>query len=105
MAVMEMSAGVGAVFTNGTFESGAAGSVPPGWTVRSFLNTVGVTVQTPQTLAGLNLSSGGVVSTFLLNSPVGPLSESDPYLGSAASLRWPRYGHQAVIVNAGSSDS
>ena len=104
-AVLCLSAGVGAVFTNGDFESGTPGSVPPGWTVSSFLNTVGVTVQTPQTLAGLNLSPGGVVTTFILNSPVGPLSEPDPYLGNAASLRWPRYGHQTVIVNANSSDS
>ena len=104
-AVLWLSADVGAVFTNGDFESGTPGSVPPGWTVSSFLNTVGVTVQTPQTPADLNLSPGGVVTTFILNSPVGPLSEPDPYLANAASLRWPRYGHQAVIVNANSSDS
>lgn len=103
--LLVLSAVVGAVFTNGSFEAGTPGSVPPGWTVDSFLNTVGVTIQNPQTVDGLHLSSGGAVSTFIINSPAGPLSQPDPFLRNAASLRWPKYGKQAVIVNANSSDS
>jgi hypothetical protein len=104
-AFMILSAVAGAVFTNGSFEAGTPGSVPPGWTVNSFLNAVGVTIQNPQTVGGLNLSSGGVVATFILNSPAGPLSQPDPFLGNVAPLRWPKYGKQAVVVNANSSDS
>jgi hypothetical protein len=96
---------VATVFTNGSFENGPPGSIPPGWTVNSFQNTVGVTIQNPQTVDGLNLSPGGTVTTFILNSPDGPLSQPDPFLGNAASLRWPKYGKQAVVVNANSSDS
>jgi hypothetical protein len=103
--LLVLSAVVGAVFTNGSFEGGTPSSIPPRWDVDSFLNTVGVTIQNPQTVDGLNLSSGGAVSTFILNAPAGPLSEPDPFLGNAASLRWPKYGKQAVIVNANSSDS
>jgi hypothetical protein len=100
-----LSAAVGLVFTNGSFETGRPGSLPPGWTVNSFQNTEGVTIQNPQTVDGLNLSPGGAVSTFILSSPTGPLSQPDPFLGNGASLRWPKYGKQAVIVNANSSDS
>ena len=54
-AVGEVSS---AVWTNGGFETGAAGAAPTGWTVNTFLNN-GITVQTPQTYAGLNLAAGG----------------------------------------------
>jgi hypothetical protein len=103
--LLALSAVGGAVLTNGSFETGKPGSVPPGWTVNSFQNAVGVTIQNPQTVDGLNLSPGGSVTTFILNSPAGPLSQPDPFLGNDASLRWPKYGKQAVIVNANSSDS
>jgi hypothetical protein len=104
--VLLVLSAVGApVFTNSSFETGTPGSVPPGWTVNSFQNTVGVTIVNPQTVDGLNLQPGGVVATFILNSAAGPLSQPDPFLGDAASLRWPKYGRQAVIVNANSSDS
>ena len=60
-----------AQFTNGGFETGAAGSVPPApWTVKTFLNS-GITVQTPQTRAGLNLQTGGKGLTTILNRPQG----------------------------------
>jgi hypothetical protein len=87
-----------ALFTNGGFETGAAGAAPPSWTVQTFLNA-GVTVQTPQTRAGLNLQAGGVARTVTLASAGGPLSQPDPSLGAGASLRWPRYGNQCAIVN------
>ena len=96
---------LGPSFTNEGFETGTPGLVPPGWTVSSFQNVVGVTIQHPQTRDGLNLSPGGSVTTFILNSPAGALSEFDPFLGNVAALRWPKYGRQAVIVNANSSDS
>jgi uncharacterized repeat protein (TIGR01451 family) len=87
-----------AVWTNGSFESGSAGSPPSGWTVTPYLNP-GVTISTPQTRAGLNLESGGSGLTTTLSSSGGPESQPDPSLGTGASLRWPKYGNQVAIVN------
>jgi uncharacterized repeat protein (TIGR01451 family) len=94
-----------AVFSNGGFESGIAGAPPPGWIVQTFLNPnpAGFTAQTPQTLAGLNLSAGGSPLTFTLSGAAGAGAQIDPDLGAAASLRWPRYGNGAAIVNQHSS--
>jgi uncharacterized repeat protein (TIGR01451 family) len=88
-----------AVFTNGGFEMGAA-AMPPGapWAVQTSLNPA-ITVQTPQTLAGLNLAAGGLAKTILLASAAGQDSQVDTDLGAAASLRWPRYGAQSALVN------
>jgi hypothetical protein len=98
-----------AAFTNGGFETGPAGSVPPApWVLSNFLNP-GITIQTPQTYAGLNLASSiashaaPVALTVINSSAAGPLSQVDPDLGAAASLRWPLAGNQAVIVNQQSS--
>jgi hypothetical protein len=90
-----------AQFANGGFESGAANAPPQSWTVQTFLNPNpnGITIQTPQTRAGLNLAAGGVANTFTLASAGGPGSQQDMALGAAASLRWPRYGNQCAIVN------
>ncbi|HEY3355698.1 MAG TPA: hypothetical protein VGQ83_20775, partial [Polyangia bacterium] len=116
-----------AQFTNGGFEVGAAGMVPPApWVLTDFLNLSGVTIQTPQTYAGLNLVAQGPACTtnaqctgvnpqlgstctgghcvpashtIILNSPTGPGTQSDPTLGATASLRWPRYGNQCALVN------
>jgi hypothetical protein len=88
-----------AVFTNGGFEMGAATMPPPApWVVQTWLNPA-ITVQTPQTLAGLNLAAGGVAKTILVASAAGQDSQVDPDLGAAASLRWPRYGAQSALVN------
>ena len=54
-----------AVVANGGFETGAAGVAPPSWTVQTFLNN-GITVQSPQTRAGLNLQPGGNALTLSL---------------------------------------
>ena len=89
----------GQLFANGSFETGTSGVAPPSWTVSTYLNAVGLTVTTPQTLSGLNLATGGVARTTIKNSASGMLSQPDVDLGLAASLRWPRYGNQAVIVN------
>jgi hypothetical protein len=97
-----------AVFTNGQFETGAAGVSPPGWTVTPYLNN-GITVQNPQTRAGLNLLTTLAGHnppknlTSILVSPTGALTQTDPDLGVTASLRWPRYGNQCAIVNQHSS--
>jgi len=91
-----------AVFVNGGFETGAAGVAPPSWTVQTYLNpTAGITVQTPQTRAGLNLQAGGDALTTQLNAT----NQPDPQLGAGASLRYCRYGAQCAVVNFhGSSD-
>src|SRR5208283_2617364 len=57
-----------------------------------------------ETEAELNLAEGGGSDwTFIMNSitnpPGGPDSQPDPNLGSTASLRWPRYGNQCVLIN------
>jgi uncharacterized repeat protein (TIGR01451 family) len=90
------------VFMNGDFESGTTGTPPPDWVIAPFING-GITVQTPQTYAGLDLMPGGKSLTYTLVSGTGPLTQPDSDLGTAASLRWPRYGNQCVIVNQHSS--
>ncbi len=89
------------IFTNGGFEIGVAGT-PPGapWTVATFLNP-GVTVQNPQTRAGLNLAPGGNALTTIIAG----VNLPDPDLGLGASLRWPRYGAQCGRVNFHSSNA
>src|SRR5690349_14456340 len=72
--------------SNGDFETGAAGAAPPApWAVTAFRNP-GITVQSPQTRAGLNLGAGGNLITTEING----VNQPDPDLGAAASLRWPR---------------
>ncbi|MDB6065879.1 MAG: hypothetical protein JWR26_2087 [Pedosphaera sp.] len=94
-----------AQFANGGFESGAANTPPPvPWTVTTDLNP-SFTAQTPETLAALDLKPGGVVKTVTLASASGPLTQTDPGLGPAASLRWPRFGNQCAIVNQQGSSS
>jgi hypothetical protein len=96
-----------AVWVDGDFESGTAGQAPPSpWGVTAELNPrAGITLQTPQTLAGLNLTptiAGHAAPqslTFTLASAGGPLSQPDALLGNAGALRWPRYGNQCALVN------
>jgi hypothetical protein len=87
----------GAAFGNGNFETGTAGSAPPSWTVGTKLNP-GVTIQTPQTKAGLNLGGGGIPLTYTLNA-ASPESQPDPNLGAGASFRWPKFGNKCAVVN------
>jgi len=93
----------GAVFVNGSFETGAPGVAPPSWTVNSYLNptNTGITVQTPQTRAGLNLQPGGDALTTQLSGS----NQPDPNLGATASLRYCRYGSQCALVNSQSSNT
>ncbi len=85
-----------AVFSNGNFETGAANSPPPGWTVTPYMN-LGVTSTTPATRADLQLQSGGSAQTFLLTGTVE--SVADSALGTGASLRYPKYGSGVAVVN------
>jgi uncharacterized repeat protein (TIGR01451 family) len=89
-----------ALWTNGDFETGTAGNAPPSWTVTTFLDP-GVTVQSPQTRTGLNLGAGGTALTTIKRAAAGPESRTDPNLGAGASLRWPKFGNQCVLVNEG----
>jgi uncharacterized repeat protein (TIGR01451 family) len=89
-----------AVFVDGGFESGAANVAPPApWTVTTYSNLTGFTLQTPQTLAGLNLAAGGAGASTVILTATTPLSQADADLGTSASLRWPRYGNACAIVN------
>jgi uncharacterized repeat protein (TIGR01451 family)/MYXO-CTERM domain-containing protein len=88
------------VFLNGDFEGGNAGQPPPSWIVTPFRNPIsGVTIQNPQTRAGLNLAAGGNAITNTFEAPGGPESQPDTALGAGASLRWPKFGNKVVIVN------
>lgn len=88
-----------AAWANGGFETGIAGLPPQDWTVAPYSNIVGVTLLSPQTLAGLNLQTGAgnFLTTTLHGS--GPLSETDATLGASATLRWPRYGNNCALIN------
>ncbi|MFO0760840.1 MAG: MopE-related protein [Byssovorax sp.] len=88
-----------AVFVNGDFESGANNLPPPSWTVTPYLNPNGVTIQNPQTRAGLNLQAGGVADTFTFVSAAGPETQTDSFLGAAGSMRWPKFGNACALVN------
>ncbi|MFO0619050.1 MAG: MYXO-CTERM sorting domain-containing protein [Polyangiaceae bacterium] len=83
-----------AVFQNGGFEMGGPGISPPNWTVQSFQN-FGITVQTPQTRAGLNLTNGGTA----LTTQIAAVNQPDADVGMAGSLRVCRYGAQCARVN------
>ena len=89
-----------AVFVNGDLESDAIGVVPTGWTVTTNLNpTITNTLPSPQTLASLNLTSGGYAATKVVGGATE--SQADPGLGTGASFRYPKYGTRAAVVNYG----
>ena len=79
------------VWTNGDMET--QGTPPPGWTVTTNTNP-GVTIQDPQTFAGLNLQGGGAAATSTVTGAVE--SQSDP---NAPEVKFPRYGAGAGRVN------
>jgi uncharacterized repeat protein (TIGR01451 family) len=91
-----------AAFTDGGFESGTANATPPPpWILTTYLNPLvpGVTLQSPQTLAGLNLAVGGVATNTVTLTATMPLSQPDSDLGTTTSFRWPRYGNGCAIIN------
>ncbi|MES1205573.1 MAG: Ig-like domain-containing protein, partial [Pseudomonadota bacterium] len=87
-----------AVFTNGDLESDAIGASPTGWTVVNRQNK-GITDTRPaaQTLASLNLMTGGYLATQVVGGATE--SQTDPDLGATASFRYPKYGTRAAVVN------
>jgi hypothetical protein len=95
-----------AQFADGGFELDTSGWPPASpWVVTTYMNPVdGVTLQTPQTEAELNLLEGGSDLTSVTNSPTGPDSQPDPNVGADASLRWPRYGYQCALINQDGRD-
>ncbi len=91
-----------AVWTNGGFELGAAGAAPQAWTVTTNLNPpAGITVQTPQTLAGLNLAPGG----HAITTEIAAVNQPDPDLLLAGTLRVCRFGAQCARVNFHSNNA
>lgn len=92
----EVAASRQPVWSNGGLDNGTTGTPPPNWTITPNLNP-GVTVQDPQTFAGLNLQPGGVANTSTILGAVE--SQSDP---NVPAVKFPRYGAGAGRVNSGS---
>jgi uncharacterized repeat protein (TIGR01451 family)/MYXO-CTERM domain-containing protein len=90
-----------AVFINGDLEADAVGASPSGWATSTNINPLntGITDTRPahQTFASLNLQAGGYSGTLVVGGATE--SQSDPDLGTAATLRFPKYGTRAVRVN------
>ena len=88
-----------AVWSNGDFESDSVGTSPPtGWTVSTYLNP-GITDTRPnvQTLASLNLATGGAAGSSVVGGA--PETQTDPDIGAAGTLRYPKYGQRAAVIN------
>lgn len=84
-----------ALFQNGSFESDTPNTPPMSWTVNAYLNRR-VTLQSPQTLAGLNLDpTGGDLATRVVGGTARE-SQSDPV---AKDLHYPRYGLRSAVIN------
>lgn len=89
-----------AVFTNPDFESDPTGSPPSGWTIQANLNpAITDTRPSPQTLASLNLATGGVLMTSVVGGAIE--SQVDPDIGASGTFRYPKYGTRAALVNYG----
>ena len=80
-----------AVFVNGDFEDGGLS----GWTVSTFQNR-GITYP-PASRADLKLLDGGTNRTKIVTGPTETLIPAG--LDGGASLRVPKYGQNAVVVN------
>ncbi len=90
---------VSAAWSNGGFETGTANQAPAApWSVTLYSNGMGLTIQSPQTFAGLNLQTGTNHATTELHT-TGPFAQPDATLGAAATFRWPRYGSNCAVVN------
>lgn len=87
------------LWVNGDFEDSPGGAMSPvGWTVSTNLNP-GITDTRPgaQTVASLNLAAGGAPMTYVLAGA--PESQVDPDVGTAGTLRFPKYGQRAIRLN------
>lgn len=94
------------MWSNGDFEGTAIGSgAPSGWSVTPYLNP-GITDTRPsvQTLASLNLGDGGGAMTTIVGGPSAE-SQVDPDIGADGTLRYPKYGQRAMLVNYGGQDA
>ena len=101
LSVIFLSLGTApAQFVNGGFESGPANSAPPApWIITTYTNSTGMSIVPPQTEDQLQLSAGGVAKTIILSNAI-TLSQPDADLGAAATLRWPLFDRQSVVVNS-----
>ncbi|MCY1082821.1 OmpA family protein [Archangium lansingense] len=81
------------LFTNGNFEEGTLN----GWTVTTHLNP-GITIP-PTSTADLNFDPGGTNRTAAKEATGGPETQIPAGLTAADSLRWPKYGKWAAVVN------
>jgi uncharacterized repeat protein (TIGR01451 family) len=82
-----------ALWTNGGFESNNVGDQPTGWTITTNLDP-GITVQTPQTLVGLNLAAGGVLESSVVGGAQN--SQTDP---DVTLVTYPKYGMRSLRLN------
>lgn len=95
LCVISLSGVAWAVFDNGDFETGTL----QGWTTTTFLN-FGLTGSAPYNGSSITRLSGARnVTSVVGGDSVAPLSLPDAVLGSTASLRVPRFGHYAAVVN------
>ncbi len=89
-----------AVWGNGDFEADAIGVVPTGGWIPT--TNIGLAISdirpNPQTLASLNLTSGGTPMTFIVGGAA-PESQVDPDIGAGGTFRFPKYGNRAVRLN------
>ena len=89
-----------ALFTNGDFEGDSDGSPPSGWTVEPYANN-GLGSASPTSWSQLNLQAGGTSRTYVR---VGSTETVVPAgLSNAVTLRVPKYGTHAAVVNEGGS--
>lgn len=94
------AAGEHPVFTNPDFENDPTGNAPSGWTISANLNPAFTdTRPNAESLADLNLASGGVLITSVVGGA--PESQTDPDLGTNGTFRFPKYGNRAARVNYG----
>lgn len=87
------------VWGNGDFEDDLIGTAPTGGWVRSTNLGSNLTDLRPaaQTLASLNLTTGGTQMTTIVGGPTETMT--DPDVGTTGTLRYPKYGVRAVRLN------
>ncbi|MBL8786351.1 MAG: DUF11 domain-containing protein, partial [Deltaproteobacteria bacterium] len=84
------------IWVNGSFENGTHAQAPPNWTVTAYTNPQLASLN-PQQFSDLGLTSGSALRTWLWKAAEG--SQSDSYLGSNGSIRWPKYGGGVAVLD------
>jgi hypothetical protein len=97
-AIIVLGSTAYAIFNDGGFESATTGLAPSGWTVNTFLNQNGFIVANSETLADLQLATGGTAQTIVV-AGTSANAVADPNLGISGTLRYPRYGLKSAVVN------